>query len=494
MAETTRRGFIKAGLAASSAAALVGAQESGRVEAMAGEGEGEGTRASRRPNILWIQTDEQRPDSLGCYGLDWVRSPNLDRLASTGVTFTECHAPSPVCVPSRTSMLFCQPPMQTGIFENSPAFKDGFVDQDKKTWVNLFAEARYRTASYGKWHTPNHPTWQENQLFHLFGHVTGYYEMTPPYDEADYDVVKRPGNGSIFLAGRYPHHDWGVTPSSHVTDWGIDWLRRNGQGEEPWLLRISHTWPHTPVLVPEPWDKLFGPDDVPCNALNRTAYEARSGFDRWFVDRQQGFDLTMDQWRQSARDYYALCAYVDHEVGRLVHALEELGLMENTIIAFNADHGRSLGEVGLTEKGTYDREVWRVPFIMSGPGLPQGEVRDDLADLMDFGPTLCAMAGIDLADGMQGRDLFHSDEPDAVFGVIDIGPYRRAGIRTKRHRFDCTVSYKGERTTRDAADPNLFDIESDPEELNNLIHDPANRALADELYGRIVAWYEQNAG
>ncbi len=486
--QTSRREFMRAGVAASTAA-LAATHGAGRAEPMAAGAETAGT--ARRPNILWIQTDEQRPDSLGCYGSQWARTPNVDRLAASGVTFTECHVPSPVCVPSRTSMLFCQPPMQTGIFENSPAFKDGFVDPDKKTWVNLFSEAGYRTASYGKWHTPNHPTWQENQLFHIYNKVTGYYNMTPPYKEADYDVIQCPGLWSILLAGRYPRHDWGVTPSSHVTDWGIDWLRRNGQGEEPWLLRISHTWPHTPVLVPEPWDKLYALEDVPCHALNRAMYEGRAAYDRWFSDEQKGFDLSMDQWRRICRDYYALCAYVDHEVGRLVHALEELGLMENTIIAFNADHGRSNGEIGLTQKGTYDREVWRVPFIMAGPGLPQGEVRNDLADLMDFGPTLCAMAGIDLAYGMQGRDLFHSDEPDAVFGVIDIGPYRRAGIRTKRYRFDCTVMHEGERATRDEADPNLFDIEADPEELTNLIHDPVNRALADELHGRIIAWYEQ---
>ena len=389
-------------------------------------------------------------------------------------------------------MLFCQPPMLTGIYENSPAFKDGYLDPEKKTWVNLFADAGYRTASYGKWHTPNHPTWQQYELFHIFGKVTGYYGMTPPYKEEDYDVIQSPG-WKILLAGRYPYHDWGVTPSSHVTDWGIRWLQENGRSDQPWLLRISHTWPHTPVLVPDPWDKLFELDGVPCHALNRAMYEGRAAFDRWFADEQTGFDLTMDQWRRIVRDYYALCAYVDHEVGRLIHALEELGLMDNTIIAFNSDHGRSNGELGLTQKGTYDREVWRAPFILAGPGIPKGETRHDLMELMDFGPTLCAMAGIDLAEGMQGRDLFHSQEPDALFGAIDVGPYRRVGIRTQRHRFDCTVMAHGKTVSAAEADPNLCDVVSDPAEETNLIHDPANRALADELYARVLAWYNQTA-
>jgi arylsulfatase A-like enzyme len=124
-------------------------------------------------------------------------------------------------------------------------------------------------------------------------------------------------------------------------------------------------------------------------------YETRAEYDRRFADRQRGFDIPFATWRQICAYYYGLCAYVDYEIGRLLRALEQLGLAANTIVALNADHGKSLGEAGLCEKGTYDREVWRVPLIISWPGhIPEGEHRHDLVELLDFGSTLCVQAGI----------------------------------------------------------------------------------------------------
>ena len=109
----------------------------------------------KRPNVLWIQTDEHRPDSLGCYGSEWARTPNLDKLAARGAVFHECHVQSPTCVPSRTSMLTCKYPQELNVLENSPAFRDGFLGADEKLIPNLFADAGYQTASIGKWHTPS---------------------------------------------------------------------------------------------------------------------------------------------------------------------------------------------------------------------------------------------------------------------------------------------------------------------------------------------------
>ncbi|MCL4402460.1 MAG: sulfatase-like hydrolase/transferase, partial [Acidobacteria bacterium] len=108
----------------------------------------------------------------------------------------------------------------------------------------------------------------------------------------------------------------------------------------------------SPVLVPRPWDKQYDPAEVPCRAGNRQAFETRARYDRDFAASQRGLDIPLETWRRIAADYYGLCAYVDHEVGRLMQVLDQLGLAGNTIVAFNADHGKSLGEAGLCEKGT----------------------------------------------------------------------------------------------------------------------------------------------
>lgn len=449
----------------------------------------------KRPNVLWIQTDEQRPDSLGCYGSTWAKTPVVDGLAARGTVFTECHVQSPVCVPSRSSMLFCKYPPELGIYENTKQFKDGFVDPKQKTWVNCMADAGYRTVSLGKWHTPNHPTWQENDLFDIFHETEDYYGLRGPFKdkEQEYRVVHRQGERyPIVIGGEYPYHDFGTTPATYLTDLAVDKIQELAKGSQPWLLRVSYIWPHTPVLVPEPWNKLYDPDKIPCRALNRSAYECRSDYDRWFADYQGGFKLDEKTWRQCAADYYGLCAHVDNQIGRLLQELERQGILDSTIIAFNADHGRSLGEAGLCEKGTYDREVWRVPFIFSCPGLiPAGKTDSQLCELLDFGTTITSLCGVSLEQGMRGRNVFTTSAPGAVFGVIDIGDYRRAGVFDGKYRMDCTVAYKYKLLPESECDPNLFDLAKDPYEENNLAKNPEYAPVVKKMYQQLKSWLKE---
>ncbi len=496
--EIARRNFVASLVGAIGAAALMPSQANAarpdvRVKLWKkAEGRFPG---GTRPNVLWIQTDEQRPDSLGCYGSAWAKTPVIDALAAKGTVFTECHVQSPVCVPSRSSMLFCKYPPELDIYENVKQFKDGYLDPAQKTWVNCLADAGYRTVSLGKWHTPNHPTWQENQLFDLFHEAADYYQLRGEFKgkESEYRVVNRQGERyPIIIGGIYPHHDYGVTPATYLTDLAVDKLQELQKGDQPWLLRVSYIWPHTPVLAPEPWDRLYDPQEVPSRAVNRAAYETRSAYDRWFADYQGGFKLDEKTWRQCAADYYGLCAHVDNQVGRLVQELERLGLLDGTIVAFNADHGRSLGEAGLCEKGTYDREVWRVPFVFSCPGLiPEGKTDAQLCELLDFGATITALCGVPLAEGMRGRNVFTSSAPEAVFGIIEIGDYRRAGVFNGKYRFDCTVAYKYALLPEAECDPNLFDLEADPHEEQNLAQNPEYAPLMKELYGRIRSWLKE---
>lgn len=449
-----------------------------------------------RPNVLWIQTDEQRPDSLGCYGSAWAKTPVIDELAGRGTVFTECHVQSPVCVPSRSSMLFCKYPQELDIYTNHQAFKDGFIDPQAKSWVNCMADAGYRTVSIGKWHTPNHPTWQENHLFDIFKkEACTYYGLAGPFkdEEERLRVVHRPSeNNPVVIGGVYPYHDYGVTPASYKTDLAIGKLQELQGAGQPWLLRVSYLWPHTPVLVPEPWDKLYDPNTIPSNALNKKAYETRAAYDRWFADLQGGFKLDEKTWRRCAADYYGMCAHIDNQVGRLLQELEKLGALDNTIIAFNSDHGRSLGEAGLCEKGTYDREVWRVPFVFSCPGLiPEGKIDAQLCELLDFGATISELCGVKLSDGLRGRNVFTTKAPDAVYGVIDVGSYRRAGVFDGKYRFDCTIAYKHKLVEESECDPNLFNIATDPQENNNLANQPEYAQVLKSMYQKIRQWHKE---
>jgi choline-sulfatase len=446
----------------------------------------------KRPNVLWVQTDEQRPDSLGCYGSDWASTPNIDAVAARGTVFTECHVQSPVCVPSRSSMLFSKYPQELNIYENSKAFKDGFIDPSAKTWVNCMADAGYRTVSIGKWHTPNHETWQENYLFDIFHGVADYYKLNGEFagQEEKYRVVNRPSERwPVIIGGVYPYHDYGVTPATYKTDMAIEKLQEMQKGDAPWLLRVSYLFPHTPVLPPKPWDKLYDSERFKARAVNRSDYETRSDYDQWLADFHGGFKLDKDTWALCAADYHGLCAHVDDEFGRLLQELEKLGELDNTIIAFNTDHGRSLGEAGHTEKGTYDREVWRTPFVFSCPGLiPEGKRDDQLCELLDFGATITDLCGVSLEEDMRGRNVFTDSAPESVFGIIEIGPYRRAGVRNGKYRLDCTVAYKYKLLPETECDPNLFDVQNDPFEENNLAKNPEYAPEVKEMYQKLREW------
>lgn len=465
---------------------------------------GESTHS--RPNIVWIQTDEQRPDSLGCYGSEWAKTPHLDALAERGALFLECHVQSPVCIPSRTSMLAGKYPQELNVMGNFQieggkiSNQPGLLPDGFKFFPNLFADEGYSTANIGKWHTPRHKTWQDDQLFILFDDVTGFYALDEKYNEADYRVVKRPKGSSIIIGGVYPEQPDGANPSSHVTDMAIKWLRDYVEKNEgkPFLLRVSHLWPHTPVLVPEKWDGFYDPDEVLCNPNNKKVFEERSEYDRTLAKGHGGMELSEETWKQNAADYYALCAYVDSEVGRLLDALDELGLTDNTIVAYNSDHGRNMGEYGTCEKNTFDREVWRTPFILAGPGIPEGLKTDELCELLDFGPTLCGLADIPYPVEKHGRALFNSEAPDAVFGIIQTWKlWTRVAVRTEKYRYECTLAYHNQFADRQHRieegdfDPNLFDLENDPMEQHNLVNNPEMAPVIKELHARIEQWLKE---
>lgn len=458
-----------------------------------------------RPNILWIQTDEQRPDSLGCWGSTWAKTPNLDALAARGTIFRNPVCQSPVCVPSRTSQMTCRYPHEVCALTNSAAGHD-VLPPGTLMFTQLFAAAGYQTVTFGKRHLPRWDSWQRHESCVLDSDYAGYFALNSRYSEADHHVIKRPGSTPIILAGTYPTLE--PNPSRTITDWAIQFLRQRDRSK-PFLLRVSHNWPHTPVLAPPPFDQLYDPDDLPVRFYDAQAYACRSAADRRIADSHRMRDLTKAQYRQIWKDYMGLCAYVDYEVGRLLAVLQSFALERDTIVIYSSDHGKNLGEWGAGEKGTFDRQCWSVPFIWSWPGhLPEGVVRDDLCELLDTGRTLAALAGLDAPAHWRGRDLFSTPAPPAVFGEIGV-PHSRAprlsalekkedqanrdhrplqlAVRTARHRLDLVYLKDGRRL--DPADGNLFDLDADPLERRNLFHDPATAPIKRDLLARLDAWF-----
>lgn len=464
------------------------------------------------PNILWIQSDEHRPDSLGCYGSAWAKTPHLDALARRGVTFQNCVCNSPVCVPSRASQLTARYPQEVNVLLNQVSDEHHVNETENVyppgtlTFPEVFEGVGYATASFGKWHVPVHRTWQVNRSLVNIDKFSGYYALNEAYDEDEFHVIKRPGGTPIILAGTYPVAQG--HPSQVITDWANDWLRSH-DADQPFLLRVSHNWPHTPVLAPPPFDQLYDPDDIPIRFYDEQVYLAHSKRDRHNADRQKMRDLSREQIRQIWKDYMGLVACVDHEVGRVLSLLQELELTDNTIVLFSGDHGKALGEWGTTEKGFYDSEVWRVPFILAGPGISaQGIVDDDICELLDTGRTLLSLAGLEIPPEYKGRDLLNEPPREAVYGQIGWPDHQapivqrirerhkrafsstamRSAIRTQRYRMDVTLYQNGVQLPMEQADGNIFDLEKDPYETRNLWHDAQSTDVKKDLWQKLLDW------
>jgi arylsulfatase A-like enzyme len=456
------------------------------------------------PNILWIQTDEQRTSSLGCYGSNWARTPHIDRIASTGTIFTRAYTQCPQCVPARNSQLTARYPQEVNCTFNQAdiPFPDGTL-----SIVDVLNEAGYRTVTYGKQHTTAPIAWDEARDWILNPDYAGYYSINEKYDPEEYGVITPSGarQGGIIRAGVYPGGD--DHPSRNITDWAIEFLKGRDKGQ-PFFLRVSHNYPHTPVLPSKPWDSYYNVDEIPVVYPEMDAVKTRSSWDQEASQWKALSKLSKEDYDRTWQHYMGLCAQVDHEVGRLMQVMDELGLTENTMIVFSADHGAGLGEFGLVTKGTFDDPSWRIPFIWSWPGhVPQGLVSEELCELTDMNKTLLKLCGMEdrIPETWRGRDLFNDPAPDAVFGQIgypnmnsvvgrkgDSRPHfaqLRIGMRTPRYRMDYTYMKNGEKMP--VEDGNLFDLMNDPGELKNLWDDPDLQETKSDLARRMDLWFEE---
>jgi arylsulfatase A-like enzyme len=420
----------------------------------------------RRPNILFVFSDQHRWCDLGCYGNTAVRSPHLDALAREAVRCQNCISNSPLCVPSRGSLLTGLLPMRHGAIAN-----DLPIREDVASIADALNAAGYHTGYIGKWHLAGVPRdrcippgrgrlgfaeWKVCNCNHDYG--SAYY-----YDEDD---------------RRIPID--GYEPVGQ-TDLAIDFIRRNR--ERPWALVLSWGPPHDPYLaVPDRYLQAYAGQDLP---LRPNVPEA--------VRATRTRTLTRDEIRKHLGGYYAHITALDEQFGRLIAALRSAGLAEDTIVVYTSDHGDMLGSQGLTNKQLPYEESIRVPLLVSWPGHTFTGVSDECIGLVDLPVSLLALAGVTPPPDTDGADLHalfadpSAQGRDACY-IFDLIPCHQAaarggtewrGLRTRRHTFARTASDGGFI---------LFDNQEDPFQLRNLVDDPAHAPLKRELSARLDVW------
>lgn len=450
-------------------------------------------------NILWILADELRASALGSEGGAWgpVATPAIDALAARGTRFPRHWCNAPACVPARTSLLTARPPECTGVYSNEGAWPSYPLPVRHRTFPEHFAAAGWRVASFGKTHHPAAYTpWPESDET---GSGMGDFAALCPPERLE-PIVPRGIRSPV--GGVFP--DDLPYPPEAVTQNALAWLARAAARREPFLLRVSYLQPHTPVFPPARFRARFPAADWPGHDLPR-GYG--SLFEETFAEIAGGRALTHAEMQRAQADYHALVAWLDGEVGKLLDALEALGLAKATAIALTSDHGASLGENGLIGKVVFAPQSQRVPLILAGPGVPAGQVDDGLSEALDLARTFCALAGLRPDPGFEGRDLLSDPPPEAVFAVVgqgapgsrassasNLGTWpdgrgwpRRACLRTRDWRFDMNVRQDGAPVADADADPFLADLRADPEERVNLAFHPAQAGRVAGFAARLRA-------
>ena len=458
------------------------------------------------PNIVWIFCDELRVEALGCYGHPFLQlhTPNIDALAASGVRNTNHFSTSPVCVPSRVATLSGQYPEQTGVYNNEGAWKNFRLPKLPLTFPQVLAANSYATANFGKYHPANgmHPG--ETPGYNVFAvnkTEGGDMNFWQKIGEKKAQIIHSPGGGipgGIFPVGE-PY------PPERVADNGIAWMTKPERG--PFLARFSILQPHTPVIPPQKFYDLYADQDP---KLPDKLPETLSAFEKRMAELHGLHRMDREQLRKARRCYYAQVAWVDAEVGRILAALKKHDLLENTLIIFGADHGTPVGDNGCFGKHSFAPCVHRVPLIMSWPGrIKPGDVRGELSDSLDIGPTMFGAAGIAKPESFRGRDLLNSKPPEQIFATIGFGEAtsrmapngglgtwfgkrgwpRRSCVRTAKYRLDMNMKMDGKPVTGADRDIFLADVQVDPNEQVNLAGNPK---FTDEV-ARLAGLLEQHA-
>lgn len=433
----------------------------------------------KRPNLLFIFADDQAFDSIAALGCDEVRTPNLDRLVRRGMSFTNCYNQGgwggAICVASRTMLV-------TGAFLwRAKALHGRMADEAEagRVWPQQLERAGYRTYMSGKWHV----NCDAASVFQTVRHVR---PGMPPDVPEQYDRP-RPGEADPFdpadpeLGGFWTG---GTHWSEVLGDDGVDFLHDAAQQDDPFFMYLAFNAPHDPRQAPQPYLDRYALDDirVPENFQSVYPHKQAIGCGPGLRDeRLAPFPRTEAAVRTQRREYYAIISHMDTQIGRILDALEASGRADNTYIFFTADHGLAVGQHGLMGKQNMYEHSMKAPFIVVGPDIPADQRNDALVYLQDIVPTTLDLAGAPIPDAVEYKSLMplirgeRAATYDAVYGAY-IHKQRMVRVgRFKLMYYPSITHYQ------------LFDLEADPREVNNLAEDPRYAPVLEELKERLSA-------
>jgi len=426
------------------------------------------------PNVLFIMSDQHQQRITGCYGHDFVQTPNLDRLAARGTRFQTAYTNSPICVPSRAVLATGRYVHETGYWDNAHAYEGRL-----KSWHHMMQENGLSANSIGKLHfrREEDPLGLDDQInpMHILdgiGDVQGCVKrpMPPPLQRSKVAAEIGPGQST------YTKYDRDIMERT------CGWLGEKGAngGGAPWALFCSFVCPHPPHIAPREFYDLYPTHSMPEPKLRSPDAPQHPWIHLQERSRNHEDFLTDETRPVLMASYFGCVSYMDYNVGRVLAALEEAGLRDKTIVLYATDHGECLGARRIWGKSNMYEEAAAIPMIVAGPGVPEGKTSVTPVTLADIAPTILDAVGLDevaKAEQIPGRSMLGlanaADDPDRVAfseyyaAAADHGTLM---VRKGKYKYIHYVEFE----------PELFDLENDPEELCSLAADPAHRSVLDD--------------
>ena len=472
------------------------------------------TLLNKRPNILFICTDQQRGDSLNCTGASWAVTPNLDKLAGEGALFKKCYVQNPVCSPSRASLFTGKYVANHGLHANGVP-----LPARHKLFTRTLADAGYDCGMIGKQHLSPCDSWQTEPRFDD-GYRVFQWAHGPNHRalENDYHAWLRKKHPDIYAeifpdkganeSTAYSNKANTGTPIDHVkkeahySHWvaecATDFIGESRDQDQPFCLVANFFDPHHSFGAPQEFRDLIDSEAIPAPVTREHELNNKPGEQTFYSKTSYagvapGFqDYTEAQICEIRAQYWAMIALVDYEVGRILQALDAAGQTENTLVVFTSDHGEMLGNHQQLLKGPqlYD-DLTHVPLIMRWPDkVAAGQSVDALVQWVDLPATLLDVAACAPGQGVQGDSLLplisgqHPRWRDWA-----LSEYRDSGFTTDpqimttmlRHDQWKLIIWHGSPATQGLRNGELYDLSADPHELYNLFHEPAHATVRQRL-------------
>lgn len=449
-------------------------------------------------NLLFLMTDQHRVDTLGAYGNTQVRTPHLDELARTGTRFDRWYTPTAICTPARASLLTGQAPFRHKVLANHER-NVGYLEDlpdGAFTFPEALRDQGYNLGLVGKWHAgtektaadygfdgPHLPGWHnpvENEDYLAYLKENDL----PAYGISDRIRGTLPNGGPGNLLAARLHQPLEATFEYYLATRTIELMRRYAAEDKPFYLATHFFGPHLPYIVPDAYFDMIDPETVELPKSIAETFEGKPPVQRNYSAHWTFDTMPIEVTRKLIAVYWGYVALIDEQIGRILTAMDELGLRDETSVFFTCDHGEFTGAHRLHDKGpAMYEDIYRTPGIIRIPGAPAGQERQEFVSLLDCTATILDLAGADTGPAVDSRSLVplvrgeHPEWQQDIVGEFHGHhfPYPQRMLREDRYKLVVNPDSTNE----------LYDLRNDPDELLNVYHHPEQAPVRSRMLKRL---------